>query len=88
MFGVTIGGCVAFAGLNVWNCNEDFFRDFVMPITARIEPESAHKLAVIAMKYCVIRKQAQPEPDTLVTIHSFNNSLKCYVNMFNSIDIL
>jgi len=68
MIGVTLGGGLAFSGLNIWNANEDFYRDFVMPITSRLDPETSHNLAVTAMKYRLIRKQPQPDPDTLVYI--------------------
>lgn len=67
MVGVTLGGCLAFSGLSIWNGNEKFFKEFVMPLTTRIDPETSHKLAVTAMKFCLIKKAAQPEPETLVT---------------------
>merc|ERR1712071_654717 len=64
---VTVGGGICFSGLNIWNGNEKFYRDYVMPIAHKFDPEDSHRLAVCAMKYCIIRKQSQPDPETLAT---------------------
>jgi len=38
-----------------------------MPIAHKFDPEDSHRLAVFAMKHCLIRKQKQPDPETLAT---------------------
>nr|CAG4647175.1 EOG090X08P9 [Megafenestra aurita]SVE92478.1 EOG090X08P9 [Megafenestra aurita] len=64
---VSVGGTAAFTGLCIWNGNEKFYRDYVMPFTRRLDPETSHKLAVFAMKHRLIRKEAKPDPETLAT---------------------
>lgn len=68
MVTVSVGGTATFAGLCIWNGNENFYRDYVMPFTTRLDPETSHKLAVFAMKRCLIRKQAKPDSETLVCL--------------------
>ena len=63
---ISVGGTASFAGLCIWNGNEDFYRDYVMPFTRRLDPETSHKLAVFAMKHCLIRKQHKADPESLV----------------------
>nr|CAG4637134.1 EOG090X08P9 [Ceriodaphnia reticulata]SVE73024.1 EOG090X08P9 [Ceriodaphnia reticulata] len=67
MVTITVGGTAAFAGLCIWNGNENFYRDYVMPFTKRLDPETSHRLAVFAMKHCLIRKQLKPDPESLAT---------------------
>jgi hypothetical protein len=42
-----------------------------MPFTRRLDPETSHKLAVFAMKHCLIKKQVKPDPESLVCIKIF-----------------
>lgn len=63
---ITLGGTSSFAGLCIWNGNEKFYRDYVMPFTRRLDPETSHRLAVFAMKHCIIRKQREPDAESLV----------------------
>nr|SVE85583.1 EOG090X08P9 [Daphnia pulicaria] len=64
---VTLGGTATFASLCIWNGNESFFSDYVMPFTRRLDPETSHKLAVFAMKHCLIKKQVKPDPESIAT---------------------
>lgn len=64
---VTLGGSTTFAGLCIWNGNENFYRDYVMPFTRRLDPETSHGLAVFAMKHCLIKKQLKPDAESLST---------------------
>nr|SVE71767.1 EOG090X08P9 [Daphnia similis] len=66
---VTLGGTTTFAGLCIWNGNEKFYRDYVMPFTRRLDPETSHGLAVFAMKHCLIKKQLKPDAESLVEGH-------------------
>nr|CAG4641815.1 EOG090X08P9 [Eurycercus lamellatus] len=67
MVGITVGSVGAFSGLCVWNGNEDFYRNYVMPLASNLDPETSHKLAIIAMRHCLIRNQPQKDPETLDT---------------------
>lgn len=71
MLRVAVGGAVVFTGLNIWNCNEKFFRNCIMPLVRKLDPETSHKAAVIAMKYCMIKKQNQPDPASLVSCNNW-----------------
>nr|SVE86211.1 EOG090X08P9 [Daphnia similis]SVE86839.1 EOG090X08P9 [Daphnia similis]SVE87465.1 EOG090X08P9 [Daphnia similis]SVE88093.1 EOG090X08P9 [Daphnia similis] len=64
---VTLGGTTTFASLCIWNGNENFYRDYVMPFTRRLDPETSHGLAVLAMKHCLIKKQLKPDAESLST---------------------
>lgn len=46
-----------FAGLNIYQGNEKFYREVVMPLTGLIDPETAHNLAVTALKWGLVPKQ-------------------------------
>lgn len=70
MVTITLGGTTAFAGLCIWNNNEKFYRDYVMPFTRRLDPETSHRLAIFAMKHCLIRKENTPDSESLVCIAS------------------
>ena len=68
MVAVSIGGAISFAAINVWNDNEKFYRDYVMPCMQHVDSELSHRVAVLAMKYCLVRKQLQPDPDSLASL--------------------
>jgi hypothetical protein len=63
---VGIGGGACFSGINLWNGNEKFYNDYIMPLIKHVDPERSHRFAVLVMKYCLIRKQQEPDPPTLV----------------------
>ena len=64
---VTVGGGLSFVGLNLYNANEKFYNDYVMPVTHRLfDPEQAHQLAVFTMRHHLIRKQHQADSESLV----------------------
>ena len=65
---VSAGAGFTFSGLNIKNGNEQFYRDYVMPLTHLLDPETSHRLAIFAMKYCLIRKDPNPDSETLVNI--------------------
>lgn len=46
-----------------------------MPIAHKFDPEVSHRLAVCAMKYCLIKKEKQPDPETLVIIYCADSVL-------------
>lgn len=64
---VTFGGGLSFVALNLYNANEKFYNDYVMPVTHRLlDPEQAHQLAVFTMRHRLIRKQHLADPESLV----------------------
>ncbi len=78
---VTLGGTTTFASLCIWNGNENFYRDYVMPFTRRLDPETSHKLAVFAMKHCLIKKQVKPDPESMVCIQIVDSMVLTYAMM-------
>ncbi len=68
---ISLGGTTTFASLCIWNGNENFYRDYVMPFTRRLDPETSHQLAVFTMKHCLIKKQQNPDPESLVSIQIY-----------------
>ena len=75
---VAIGGGACFSGINMWNGNEKFYNDYIMPLIKHVDPERSHRLAVLVMKYCLIRKEQEPDPPTLVCyIFIFTFSCSC-----------
>lgn len=65
---VTIGGAAAFAGISIFKGNEKFYQQFVMPIVHNIDPERAHRWAVIAGKYRLFPKSRIQDTELLVSI--------------------
>lgn len=68
MAAVCTGGAVVFAGYNVFKGNEQFYDDFIIPLTHRLNPETAHNLAVRAAKYNLIPPSRFTDPDSLVNV--------------------
>lgn len=54
---VTTSGTAIFAGMNLYQGNEKFYKNVAMPLTRLIDPETAHNLAVTALKWGLVPKQ-------------------------------
>ncbi|WAR13207.1 PYRD-like protein [Mya arenaria] len=62
------GGSLAFVGIQVYNGNERFYRDYIMPCVMRcLDPESAHNLAIFIAKHKLVPKQNYADPASLQT---------------------
>jgi dihydroorotate dehydrogenase len=66
---VSGGGVGAFTAINIFNENEDFYDDFVMPLIHRLEPETSHNLAIFACKHGLFPKTRFKDPPNLVKIN-------------------
>ncbi|XP_064118696.1 dihydroorotate dehydrogenase (quinone), mitochondrial-like isoform X2 [Macrobrachium nipponense] len=53
---LTVGGGVTFVGINIYMQNEKFYETWVMPVFRRLDPETAHNMAVMAAKYHLVPK--------------------------------
>jgi len=57
-----------FAGIQVYQGNERFYRDYVMPCLKVMDPERAHNFAIFIAKNNLVPKQKQPDPPSLVSV--------------------
>lgn len=66
---VSLSGLATFAGINIFNGNEKFYNEFVMPVIHNLDPERAHRLAVLAAKYRLLPKSRVPDNELLVSVY-------------------
>lgn len=61
------GAFLTFAGYSIYEGNEKFYREYVMPFTHKFfDAETAHRLGVLAAKYNIVpRKQKTPDSPIL-----------------------
>ncbi|KAL0276504.1 UNVERIFIED_CONTAM: hypothetical protein PYX00_004064 [Menopon gallinae] len=62
---VTSGGVLLFSFYNIYNGNEKFYDNVLMPLFFKINPETAHKIAVAVAKYNLVPKSQYIDPDCL-----------------------
>lgn len=64
------GAFLTFAGYSIYEGNEKFYREYVMPFTHKFfDAETAHRLAVLAAKYNIVpRKQKTPDSPILSSV--------------------
>ncbi|KAK5644088.1 hypothetical protein RI129_007933 [Pyrocoelia pectoralis] len=62
---LTVGGYGVFALVNVFKCNEKFYKQVVMPLMHRLDPEKAHELAIFIAKHRLIPKSSYKDPAVL-----------------------
>ena len=80
------GAIVTFAGVCVYEGNEKFYREYVMPAFHMFGAETAHKMAVKAAKYGLVPRQRKPDPPSLVSTKAkhfmspFEGGAYCFVN--------
>lgn len=64
---VTTSGLAIFSGVNIYTGNEKFYDDVVMPAVRLVDPERAHKIAVLAAKHGLVAPTYYNDPSTLKT---------------------
>ncbi|KAK8747330.1 hypothetical protein OTU49_016753, partial [Cherax quadricarinatus] len=62
---VGIGGTLAFGGISIYFKNEKFYDSLVMPMLHKLEPETAHNVAVMAAKYNLVPEVNLKESELL-----------------------
>lgn len=65
---VTLGGYCTYAGISIYKGEENFYRNYVMPLAHILDPETAHNLAVAVTKFRVFSKNNFRDPHLLVII--------------------
>jgi dihydroorotate dehydrogenase len=63
---VTAGAFGAFSAISMYKGNEKFFDSILMPLMHRLNPETSHKIAIIASKYGLFSRSSYEDPVTLV----------------------
>ncbi|XP_045609281.1 dihydroorotate dehydrogenase (quinone), mitochondrial isoform X2 [Procambarus clarkii] len=64
---VGIGGALTFGGISMYFQNEKFYDSWVIPLLHKLDPETAHNLAVKAAKYNLVREVKLKESKLLET---------------------
>ncbi|KAF0298026.1 Dihydroorotate dehydrogenase (quinone), mitochondrial [Amphibalanus amphitrite] len=67
MVKLTAGGTVAFYGIGLWSNNAKFYESMVMPAVRWLDPEMAHRAAVLAAKYGLVPRDRSPDLAVLRT---------------------
>lgn len=63
---MSLSGIAAFAGINIYKGDEKFYRQFVMPAVHSLDPERAHRLAILAGKYRLFPRSRFDDTELLV----------------------
>lgn len=76
-----------FIGLNIYKSNERFYDKWLMPFIHLFDPESCHRLAVLACKYRLFPKEKDNDPKSLVSVLLifFFNSMTIFQRL-NAVD--
>lgn len=64
---MSLGGFATFAGVSIIKGDEKFYGQFVMPIIHNLDPERAHRWAVLAGKYRLFPKSHVQDTELLVS---------------------
>jgi len=64
---VTTSAFGAFSAISIYKGNEKFFDSFVMPVVHTLNPETSHRIAIIASKYGLFSRSSYEDPVTLRT---------------------
>lgn len=60
-------GITLFAGYSIYEGNEKFYRQFVMPTVRLLDPETTHNLALFMAKNKLVPRPKKPDPPSLHT---------------------
>jgi hypothetical protein len=63
---VTTSAFGAFSAISIYKGNEKFFDSIVMPVVHTLNPETSHRIAIIASKYGLFSRSSYEDPVTLV----------------------
>jgi hypothetical protein len=65
---VSAGGFGAFSALSIYKEDEQFYDNFLMPLTRMLDAETSHNYAIAACKYKLFPKSRFKDPETLVCV--------------------
>ena len=64
---VCSGSVIAYSGMCIYQHNEKFYENVVLPVVHTLDPELSHKLAVKANKYGLVPKSKFVDKQSLVS---------------------
>ncbi|CAL1673619.1 unnamed protein product [Lasius platythorax] len=67
LFTVTSSAVALFGGISLYQGNEKFYSEVIIPLAQLIDPETAHNLAVKSLKWGLVSKQKIEDPSLLQT---------------------
>ncbi|XP_058797415.1 dihydroorotate dehydrogenase (quinone), mitochondrial [Phymastichus coffea] len=65
LLGVTTGATIIFSGISLYQGNEKYYKEIFMPLVRLIDPETAHRAAIITAKLGLIPTQKHADPHIL-----------------------
>lgn len=68
---MTSGAFGAFSAISFYKGNEKFFDNILMPLVHTLNPETSHKVAIIASKSGLFPRISYKDPATLVRYSQF-----------------
>ncbi|KAJ6630922.1 Dihydroorotate dehydrogenase (quinone), mitochondrial [Pseudolycoriella hygida] len=72
---VGTGSTAVFVSINIYKNNEQFYNNWLMPFVHLFDPESCHRVAVLACKYRLFPKAKENDPESL-SIRLFDRTLR------------
>jgi dihydroorotate dehydrogenase len=60
------GGVICFFGISIYKGDEKFYEKIAMPMVRWLDPETAHKVSLAAVKYKLIPRPRFTDPESLV----------------------
>lgn len=78
---LSTGGALTYSALSIYNTNEKFYGDVLMPLIRYIDPEISHNLAIKALKYELIPKSKYVDDPVLVC----DSRQICYFQIYKSL---
>lgn len=76
---VGTGGILAFGAIGIWSGNEKFYRQFLSPFFASMDPEVSHRAAVFVAKHHLLKNRKYSDPQILV----INQGAQLKVSLLN-----
>lgn len=64
---VSTAATALFGGICIYQGNEKFYKNIVVPLVQRVDPEIAHSIAVYALKWRLLPKEKSEDPISLRT---------------------
>jgi len=68
MLVVAIGGGLSFTALGFYNGDEKLYQNVFMPLVRKLNPETAHRVAILMAKYKLFPQIEIPNSEILVCI--------------------